>query len=211
MYTRKTFKGFCDKIAAKDKKISQIIEEFGYPEFWHREPEFQSLVMIILEQQVSLASAFSTFEKLKEKLSDITPEAVLKMNDDDFKSCGFSRQKKAYVRGLADEIINNRLNLKQLNREDADTIRKNLIKIKGIGNWTVDIYLLSCLHKLDLFPIGDLALIKSMTQAKFIKEKDSKETILRKVKKFQPFRSIFTILLWHRYIRKNNIKVQFDL
>ncbi|MBU2510397.1 DNA-3-methyladenine glycosylase 2 family protein [bacterium] len=201
----------CDLLAAKDKRIKQILIEFGYPPFWHRNPEFQSLVMIILEQQVSLASAFSTFQKLKEKLVDITPENIQKMSDDDFKTCGFSRQKKTYVEGLADEVANDRLNLEQLKSEDAGTIRKKLLKIKGIGNWTVDIYLLSCLHKLDIFPIGDLALIKSMVQAKIIKETDSKEDILRKTEKLKPYRSIFTIIMWHRYIKSNNIQVQFDL
>jgi DNA-3-methyladenine glycosylase II len=167
--------------------------------------------MIILEQQVSLASAFSVYQKLQEVLGTVTPEAILNLTEDHFKRCGFSRQKKAYVLGLADEVANNRLDLEQLPREDIDTIRTKLMRLKGIGHWTTDIYLLSCLHKLDVFPIGDLALIKSMTQAGFTSEKDSKETILRKTKKFQPHRSIFTILLWHRYIRNNNIKVPFDL
>lgn len=210
-YTKETLNQFCDHLAAKDKRIRQIITDLGYPPFWHREPGFESLVKIILEQQVSLASAFSVHQKLQETLGAITPEAILNLTEDGFKRCGFSRQKKAYVLGLAEAVDCKRLNLDTLPDQDIDTIRTELTKLKGIGHWTTDVYLLSCLHKLDVFPIGDLALIKSMVQAGFIKEKESRESILRKTKKFQPYRSIFTVLLWHRYIRTNKIKVPFDL
>ena len=201
----------CDRLAKKDRRIQQILERTGYPPFWHREPGFESLVMIILEQQVSLASAFSVYSKLKGRLGDITPEAVLGMTDDDFAYCGFSRQKKAYVSGLASEIAHNGLDLEQLADKPSETIRQRLIEIKGIGHWTADIYLLSCLHKQDVFPVGDLALIKAMRQAGFVRAGDKKESILRKVNRFKPYRSIFTIIMWHCYIRDNNITPPFDL
>jgi len=210
-YTEQTLPEYCDLLVSRDKRIGQVIKEIGYPPFWHRAPVFESLVMIILEQQVSLASAFAVFQKLKDRLGVINPKNILKMTDEDFKDCGFSRQKRTYVAGLAEEAASNRLNLGKIKLQDEETIRKELTRIKGIGQWTADIYLLSCLHKLDVFPVGDLALVKSMAQAGFIKPKDSKESILKKTEKYRPYRSIFTILMWHRYIRKNNIKVQFDL
>ncbi len=210
-YNGESLRLYCDKLAKRDKRIKGILGEIGYPPFWHRDPGFKSLVMIILEQQVSLASAFSTYQKLETLLKEISPGRVLGMSDAQFKSCGFSRQKMSYVRGLAEELEAGRLDLDTLNNLDITSLRKELLNIKGIGNWTVDVYLLSCLHKLDVFPIGDLALIKSMIQAGFIKDSDSKESIQRRVMRYKPYRSIFTIILWFRYIKVNNIKIQFDL
>lgn len=204
-YTKDNFTSYCDLLAAKDKTLKQIITDHGYPPFWHRTPGYESLVRIILEQQVSLASALACFQKLKKKVGKITPKRVLPLSDADLKECGFSRQKTQYVRNLALAIEEKKISLPKLSTKKSAEIREELITIKGIGHWTIDVYLLNCVHKLDIFPIGDLVLIKSLKSAGLIGKKDSKEEILKKTEKYKPYRSILSILLWHKYINENGI------
>lgn len=206
-FSIKTYKRFCDDLAKTDICIKNIISVYGYPPFWERRKDFEGLVRIILEQQVSLASALAVYKKLKSLIDPVTPKNLLDLTDDELKSCGFSRQKISYVRILADEILSNGLDLDQLQKQPDEIIRKRLIAIKGIGPWTCDIYLLLCLNRLDIFPIGDLALIKSMQETGFLDHKPSKEEALSIASRFKPYRSIFAILLWYAYIKKHNIKI----
>lgn len=204
-FNKKNLNSFCDLVATKDRRIKRIVDKFGYPPFWSREPNFEGLVRIILEQQVSLASAYACFRKLKQMIPEFSPGSLLPLQDDLLKSCGISRQKISYLRILADEIQSSRLNLFALNRQPSDTIREKLTSIKGIGNWTVDVYLLSALHRLDILPVGDLVLVKALRRTKITSEQDSKEQILEKCEKFRPYRSILSTLLWHQYIVENRI------
>ncbi len=204
-YTEDDFISYCDLLAAKDNFLKQIITDYGYPPFWHRTPGYESLVRIILEQQVSLASALACFRKLKKKVGRITPKTVLPLSDDELRECGFSRQKTQYVKNLALAIKEKKISLPKLLTKKSEDIRNELITIKGIGHWTIDVYLLNCLHKLDIFPIGDLVLIKSLRAVGLVEKKDSKEEILKKTEKYRPYRSILSILLWHKYINENGI------
>jgi len=205
-FTQENYQSYCDILAGNDDRIKQIISTIGYPPFWKRQKGFEGLVRIILEQQVSLASAFAVYQKLK-RITSIVPENILKLSDKDFKACGFSRQKTRYVRILAQEIVKNRLDLPSLNTLPDETVREKLKTVTGIGDWSADIYLLFGLNRLDIFPVGDLALVKSMNHKGFIKKTDSKEAIIKTASAFKPFRSVFTMLMWHAYIVKNNIKV----
>jgi DNA-3-methyladenine glycosylase II len=207
VFTQGNYKGFCDQLAQKEKCVHKILNTYGYPPVWEKEKGFEGLVRIILEQQVSLASAFAVYKKLKKNIQTITPENIIDMTEADFKLCGFSRQKTAYVNNLAYEILEKGLNLDQLSNESDEIVRAELIKIKGIGNWTCDIYLLMCLNWLDIFPTGDLALINSMKENGIISRKSSKEMILKVTKRFKPYRSIFAMILWHAYIQRRNIRL----
>jgi DNA-3-methyladenine glycosylase II len=120
--------------------------------------------------------------------------------------CGFSRQKMDYVKNLAHAILENTLDLDQLSQEPDHAVRDRLIQIKGIGNWTCDIYLLMCLNRLDIFPMGDLALINSMKENGIIGKKSSKSIIKTAANRFKPLRSVFAMILWHAYLRKRNMK-----
>ncbi len=210
-YDKASLSHYCDLLAEREFRIAGIIKKYGYPPFWHREPTFESLVMIILEQQVSLASAFAVYNRLKDQVGMITPDRVAHLTDQKFRSCGISRQKTSYLRGLAEKIKDRSLDLRLVNSLPTEEIRAELIKLKGIGDWTIDVYLMSCLHKLDIFPVGDLVLVKSLRQIGLISEKMPKERIIRRSNKFKPFRSILTILMWHYYINENNLNIPFDL
>lgn len=190
----------CKKLAEKDSNLRFIFETYGTPPIWAREASFSTLVHIILEQQVSLASALSTFNKLKEKLGEITPENVLKLSDEELKLCYFSRQKTVYVRELSKAILDGSLDLKSLEKLSDETVKIELKKIKGIGDWTADIYLLIVLLRADVMPKGDLALHVAWKKLKNLKDAPNSEEFQQIAEKWKPFRAIAARLLWHFYL-----------
>lgn len=205
-FNESNFYVICDKLAANDKFLAAVIHEYGYPPVWTRPNTFSTLVLTILEQQVSLASAFAAYKKLLEKLDIITPEKVLALSDEELRSCYFSRQKIGYVRGLAQAIVDKQIDLEQLCLLPDDVVRTTLKQLKGIGDWTVDIYLMHALQRLDLFPLGDLALINAIKML-MVLEKPTKEELLAIAEPWKPYRTIATMMLWHYYIKKKNIKL----
>jgi DNA-3-methyladenine glycosylase II len=194
-----------DLIARKDKDFKSIINEYGYPPVWIRPNSFETLVLTILEQQVSLASAYSAYKKLKERIT-ITPKNLLQLSDEELRSCYLSRQKIIYTRELANAINSKKISVKEFEQLPDDVVRTELKALKGIGDWTVDIYLLHALRRLDVFPIGDLALVNSIKMVTGI-QSITKEELLEVSQKWKPYRSIATMLFWHYYIRKKNIKI----
>lgn len=202
------FKNLCDWCAEKEPKLQAVIQEYDYPPFWHRDANFPTLILTILEQQVSLASAKAAYNKLVDKTKKVSPKNLLKLSDEELRACYFSRQKIKYSRILATEITEGRLNLDTLNQLPEPEIRENLIKLKGIGNWTIDMYVLMSLHFSDIFPPGDLATIKAVYQLKLVPTEASKEEIKQYMRKFSPYQSAATYILWHYYIQKRNLKLE---
>jgi DNA-3-methyladenine glycosylase II len=198
----------CDWCSNIEPKLKQVIEKFGYAPFWHREPDFATLILTILEQQVSLASAKSAYNKLVEKINTVTPENLFRLTDEELRSCYFSRQKIIYSKILANEIITGNIDLNELKHLPENKIRSILIKLKGVGHWTIDMYLLMSLHFADIFPPGDLATIKSVYELELVPESSSKEEIINFMKKFSPFQSVATYILWHSYIERRNLKLE---
>ncbi len=202
------FHKLCDWCIQKEPKLKPVTDRFGYPPLWHREPNFATLILTILEQQVSLAAAKAAFVKLENKIGEVTPENLFELTDQELRSCYFSRQKIEYSRFLASEILESRLNLDELNRQDEKQIRLRLIQIKGIGHWTIDMYLLMSLHFPDIFPPGDLATIKSVLELELVPPESSKEEMMDYMKKFSPYRSVATYILWHSYIERRNLVLE---
>ena len=202
------FETLCNWCIEIEPKLKAVIEKFGYPPFWHREPDFATLVLTILEQQVSLASAKAAFVKLQGKIGEITPGNILKLTDEELRACYFSKQKALYVRILASEIVSGKLNLIELNQMDEKKIRHRLVQIKGIGHWTIDMYLLMSLHFADIFPPGDLATIKSVYELELVLPAASKEEIVTFMKKFVPYQSVATYILWHSYIERRKLTLE---
>lgn len=204
-FNEDNFHGLCDSLAAKDPHLKNIITEYGYPPIWTRPNTFETLVLTILEQQVSLAAAYAAYKKLKEKILVITPQNLLRLTDEELRACYFSRQKIVYVRELAGALVAKKLSLKSFEQRTDEEVRTKLKALKGIGDWTVDIYLLHALRRTDVFPLGDLALVKAiqMHNQKVL----SKEEMLQMAAPWKPFRSIATMLFWHFYIRKKGLKI----
>ncbi|GAA4332922.1 DNA-3-methyladenine glycosylase [Mucilaginibacter gynuensis] len=204
-----TFHTICDELAAADADLAGIIDIYGYPPMWSRPNTFETLVHIILEQQVSLASALSALNKLRERIQEITPARVLLLTDEELKACYFSRQKTAYTRYLAEALLSKLIDLEELAALPNDEIRSKLTALKGIGNWTVDVYLMFVLQRADIFPIGDLAAVNALKKVKNIPAGTSKEELAAIAKAWQPYQTVATMLLWHWYLKGRNPAVPF--
>ena len=190
----------CEKLAKTDSDLAFIFNTYGTPPLWAREANFATLIHIILEQQVSLASALSAFNKLKEKIGAVTPEGVLSLSDAEMKAAYFSRQKTIYARELAKAVLSGDLNLKSLENLPDEKVKHELIKIKGIGDWTADIYLLMALLRADVMPKGDLALHVAWQKLKKSERRPASEEFLKSAKKWKPLRAVAARLLWHFYL-----------
>jgi DNA-3-methyladenine glycosylase II len=206
-FHKANFSALCDVLSKKDLHLKNIVRQYGYPPMWTRPANFQTLIHIILEQQVSLASAKAAFLKLKEKLVTITPEKLLQLTDAELKACYFSRQKIVYARHLATAIVSKQLNLKKLSLLPDEKIREELKRIKGIGDWTVDIYLLFALQRTDIFPTGDLAMVNAFKEIKRLEKQVSKEEVIALSENWKPHRSVATMILWHYYIQKRGLRI----
>ena len=202
------FTFLCNKLAKKDRELRNIIKQYGYPPMWTRPATFQTLILFILEQQVSLASAYAAFKKLKERIGYVTPSKILSLTDEELRSCYFSRQKIVYARELAKAVQSKQLRLTRLTNSHEDEIRLELKKIKGIGDWTVDVYLMHSLQRTDLFPLGDIALVNSLKETKQLDPHTTKEKMLKISEPWRPYRTIASMILWHAYIQKRGIKLQ---
>jgi len=206
-YTKDNFHDICYVLAAKDEDLKVILDTYGLPPMWSRPAIFQSLVLTILEQQVSLASAYAAFKKLKEKTGFVTPKKIVALTDEELRACYFSRQKIIYVKALANAIISKQINLKKLSVATDDEIRQTLKQIKGVGDWTVDVYLMHALQRSDLFPLGDIALVNSLKHVKQLHANITREEMLAIAENWRPYRTVASMLLWHAYIKRKGIKV----
>ena len=205
-FTQQNLNQLCNELASRDASFTGIISVYGYPSFWSRPNTFESLVHIILEQQVSLASALSALQKLEEKIGQISAENLLALTNEELKACYFSRQKTVYARDLAATILSGNLKLDELVLLPDDEVRTKLTAIKGIGNWTTDIYLIFILHRTDVFPIGDLAVVQAIKRVKNLPPETSKERLLQIAEAWKPYRTIATVLLWHEYLSRRKVK-----
>ena len=198
--TEKNIKSICKKLSKQDKYMARVFKTYGAPPLWNRDPTFATLIHIILEQQVSLASALSAFNKLKNKLGNITPEAVLNLTDAEMKACYFSRQKISYARDLAKAIQEGRLDLDSLNQLSNEDATDELKKIKGIGDWTAQVYLLMVMLRIDVMPRGDIALHAAYQKLMGLDKRPTSDEFINIAKKWKPYRSVAARLLWHFYL-----------
>lgn len=199
-FSSASFRSRCDELAAADPDLASIIHAHGYPPMWNRPNTFETLVHIILEQQVSLASAHSALNRLRDQLGEISPENLLQLSDVELKACYFSRQKAAYVRHLAAAMIGGTIDLLRLPPLPDEEVRAILTAMKGIGNWTADVYLIFVLQRADIFPIGDLAAVNALKRVKLLPGGAPISEVLPVVERWRPHRTIATMLLWHYYL-----------
>ncbi len=193
-------------LSQKDTIFNHIIEKYGLLTLPKRPQGFETLVLLILEQQVSIDSAKATFLKLKAKQPDFVPESLLSFSDEEFRNNGVSRQKTSYIKALSLSIINKNIDLESLATKSSEQVREELIKIKGIGHWTIDIYLMFSLQAPDIIPLGDIAVINTIKELLDIHDKQKMEVY---VSKWSPHKSVATYLLWHYYLSKRNRVVSY--
>ncbi|MBX2892617.1 MAG: DNA-3-methyladenine glycosylase 2 family protein [Saprospiraceae bacterium] len=193
-------------LAAQDATLASVLEKYGYPPLWSREPGFSTLVHIILEQQVSLASANAAFQRLKNKLVDITPDAFLRLDDLALRDIGFSRQKTMYARALAEAVVAQTFDFDLLATLRDDEARAEMKRLKGIGDWTADIYLSECLLRPDILPKGDIAMQEAFRVLNRLPKRPKHDDFEAATHHWRPWRSVGTRMLWHFYLceRKRN-------
>ena len=195
----------CGELAGRCPHLAAVLEAHGTPPLWDREPGFATLVQIILEQQVSLASARACFEKLQSRLEEVSPAGVLDLNDAELKAIGFSRQKTAYARHLAEAVLEGRIDLEAIAGLPDAEAKAELQRLKGVGEWTSDIYLLMALLRPDVMPKGDIALHTAWHKISG-ETKPAADEFLAIAERWRPFRSVAARLLWHYYLSEKGVR-----
>ncbi len=197
--TQRSLKLHSKTLASGCPHLSIVFDKYGAPPLWDRSTGFQTLLQIILEQQVSLASAKACFDKLSRRVGDVTPESLLKSSDAELKADGFSRQKTSYARHLAEAVQEHRIDFDELERLSDTEVRAELIKLKGVGEWTSDIYLLMALLRPDIMPKGDVALHTAWHKLSG-EPRPASDEFLVIAERWKPYRSVAARLLWHFYL-----------
>jgi DNA-3-methyladenine glycosylase II len=178
-----------NRLISIDKLFAFIHKKYGPPPNWTRPQGFISLSKIILEQQVSLAAAKAHFSKLDNYLEEFSPSSILKLSEKEMRSCQISRQKSKYLRALSTAIIEGNLNLDSFPELSENEIRQQLTNVKGIGNWTIDIYLMFCLQAKNISPIGDIVIVNTIKE---FSDAETPEEIMTLAEDWQPLRSLAT-------------------
>lgn len=194
-----------DFLSARNPVFLEIIDKYGLPPIPKRPQGFETLVLLILEQQVSIDSAKATFLKIK-AYTACTPQNMVELSEEEFRNLGVSRQKTKYIKILAEAVLSKELDIESLAAKSAKEVREELIKLKGIGNWTIDIYLMFCLQEPDLIPLGDIAVVNTIKELLDIHDKKEMEI---HAEQWSPYRSYATYLLWHYYLNKRNRKITY--
>jgi DNA-3-methyladenine glycosylase II len=200
MLTEATLLPAVDHLTQTDRDLAQIVARFGPPPLWAREPGFPTLVLMILEQQVSLASARAAYDRLAAAVGEITPASVLQLDDATLRIVGFSRQKTAYTRHLAIAIEEGRFDPHALAALDDDDVRKSLIALKGIGPWTAEVYLLMALGRPDAWPHYDLGLLVAAQEIKALPQRPTPQELEMLAEPWRPYRAVAARILWHHYL-----------
>jgi DNA-3-methyladenine glycosylase II len=186
----------------KDTVFKNLHQQYGSFFIPTRPPGFVTLCKLILEQQVSIDSAKACFQKIENLLGEVTPQTIIDCQDEDLKSCGVSRQKTLYLKTLSKAVLQE-LDLESFAAKSADEVRNELIKIKGIGNWTIDVYLMFSLQLPDIIPLGDIAVVNTIKE---LYDVHTKEEMLQLSENWKPYRTMATFMLWHHYLEKRNRK-----
>jgi DNA-3-methyladenine glycosylase II len=207
-----SFSATVDHLITADHDLARLVDAFGTPVFWQRPAGFSSLVLFILEQQVSLASAAAAYRRLRSRLGQMTPERLLATTPEELRTDGVSRQKDRYLRELATAITSGKLDLSALSAMDDDNVRSQLTIIPGIGRWTADVYLLACLGRPDLWPVADRALQVATAEALTLPDVPSPSDLELVGERWRPHRSTAARLLWHGYLgRRGRVETPNEL
>jgi DNA-3-methyladenine glycosylase II len=190
------------ELAARDPDLRGILERFGEPPMWDRPPGFATLAHIVLEQQVSLASAQAAFDRLGAAVDVLTPERFLELDDPTLLAIGFSRQKTRYVRNLAQAVASGALDLNSLAGLADEDVHVALVAQTGVGPWTASIYLLMALRRPDVWPATDMALAAAVAEVKRLERRPDTDQMQALAEAWRPWRSVAARLFWHDYLSR---------
>jgi DNA-3-methyladenine glycosylase II len=203
---RQSFRRSALKLAGADPALASIVARHGVPAFWARRPGFATLLLLILEQQVSLASAKAAFDRVDARVGGVTPRTILSLSDAELREDGFSRQKTRYARVLADAVESGALDLDVVARLPDPDVRRTLVALTGIGPWTAEVYLLSALRRPDTWPVGDIALQEAARRALGLEQRPSAGELEEIGERWRPHRATAARLLWHLYLSERAVR-----
>jgi DNA-3-methyladenine glycosylase II len=188
-----------ETLAALDNDMARALSEAGPPALRRRETGFEALLGAIVSQQVSKAAAATVWGRLEEAAGSIAPEAVLALEEDGLRAAGLSRQKAGYARGLAEAVLTGTIDLDGLALRPDEDVVDELVRLKGIGRWSAEIYLLSALGRRDAFPADDLALMIAAQRLKRLDARPDRNGLTEIAEAWRPWRGPAALLLWHYY------------
>lgn len=189
-----------DGLAARDPAIAAAVGRFGAPPLWPRPAGFETLVRLILEQQVSLDSGAAAFRRLEAAAGSVTPAAVVATGDERLRAAGLTRQKSRYLLALAERVLDGRLDLAALDGLDDEAARGRLTEVPGIGAWTADCYLVFALRRPDAWPVGDIALQAAARELLGLAARPTATELETIGERWRPWRAIAARILWHAYL-----------
>jgi len=198
--TKKRLAEAAESLAARDKDLARVLADNGTPPLWARRPGFATLIRIIREQQVSLASADATYRRLTADLAPLTPHKIEAAGVSRLRSLGITRQKATYFVNVAEAIRTGDLDLKKIKSSDDETATGILTRIKGIGPWTAEIYLLMALRRPDVWPAGDIALAAATRSVKRLRERPRPAELAEIADVWRPYRAVAARMLWQYYL-----------
>ena len=188
-----------DAVASREQAIGRALELAGYPEPRIRETGYMTLLRTIVGQQVSVAAATSMWNKLEAELGeDFTPACLLKRDFDTLRACGLSRQKQGYARSLCELVAADELDLINLPEDDEEAITE-LTRIKGVGRWSAEVYLLFAEGRPDIWPAGDLAVMAGIGKILGLEERPDEKATRALAEPWRPHRGATAIFTWHCY------------
>ena len=197
--TANSIRAHVEALAAREPAFAAVVERHGVPDPRKSEPGAQTLLRTIVGQQVSVAAARSMWSKLEAAYgSPPDLNLLLAATDEELRSAGISRQKAGYIRSLAELVISGELDLHNLPADDEEAIAL-LTRIKGIGRWSAEIYLLFAEGRADVFPAGDLAVMVEIGRLMGLADKPSEMQLREIAEQWRPYRGAAAILAWHSY------------
>ncbi len=205
-YSKNTFTKYCNALRRQHAAIEKLHQQYSYPPYWKRENCFESLCKTIIEQQVSLASAKSSYERLKTFCDGIHPSKLSSLNIDEYRSCGITKQKANYLSLLSQRVLNEPDFFSSLEMMDNKSAKEKLISLKGIGHWTANVYMLIALNRIDIYPDFDVALINSIAFEAFKGSKIDNNAAREFIAQFSPVQSIACLYFYHAYIARKGVR-----
>lgn len=193
------------ELCSRDTDLAGVVTKHGPPPMWARPPGFATLVRIVLEQQVSLSSAEAAFNRLRAGMGRVSAARLSRLSPLQIRRLGITRQKAGFIRGIARATVGRELRFRSLSLADDVTARNALLRIKGIGPWTADIYLIMALRRPDVWPHGDLALVRSLKSLKRLQSEPKPDTVRRITATLTPWRAVAARIVWHSYLAERRL------